>query len=161
MKKLAKFRYAFLGLAILACLATLYLFMGFGVCYTKNEPKKSDLIGVYKPDLITRMLISKQSDSPATNSEIKLGADGKIELIHMMHWLGDGDTNMAGERLVSTNGTWHLEKLDKGWGIVSEYTQSDGSMTIYLQLVGEKTPYKIQIYNWQTAVPFYFVQGTN
>ena len=34
-------------------------------------------------------------------------------------------------------------------------------MTIYLQLVGEKTPYKIQIYNWQTAVPFYFVQGTN
>ena len=135
--------------------------MGFGVSYTKNEPKESDLVGVYKPDLKTQMLISKENGFSTTNNEIKLDADGKIELINLMHWLEDGDTNMAGGRLVSTNGSWHLEKLDKGWGIVSEYKLSDGSMTIYLQLVGGKPPYEIQIYNWQTGVPFYFVQGTN
>jgi hypothetical protein len=132
--------------------------MGFWVSYTKNEPKESNLVGVYKPDLMTRILISKESDFPATNSEIKLDADGKIELINVMGWLTENETNMAGARLVSTNGNWHLQKVGKYWQIVLE----PENVTDYgLRLVGEKPAYKIQIYNWKTSVPFYFTQDTN
>ena len=118
MKKLAKFRYAFLGLTILVCLTALHLFTGLGVHYTRNEPKESDVVGVYRPDLKTRILISWDSDVPATNCEIKLNAAGKIELIGVMIWLTEDETNIAGVRLVSTKGSWHLERVGKYWQIV-------------------------------------------
>ncbi len=72
-----------------------------------------------------------------------------------MIWLTEDETNIAGVRLVSTKGSWHLEKVGKYWQIVWEYQ----NVTDYgLRLVREKPPYEIQIYNWQTGVPFYFVQ---
>jgi len=96
------------------------------------------------------------------NGAIRIAADNQIALTNVWRWLGDGDTNnteILGVNLSS--GTWHLEKSDPGWYIVSEYKKENGHMTIYLRLVGETPPYEIQIYNWQTGAPYYFEQGTN
>jgi hypothetical protein len=136
VKKLAKFRYALLGLAILACSAAWYFLIR--VPYTKNEPKESDLVGIYRPDFKKHALFFMRSNFPPTNSEIKVESGGKIELVSLLHWLIQDDTNTFEEASISTNGAWHLEKSGDGWMIMSEYGQHNGSMSIYLQLIGEK-----------------------
>jgi len=159
VKRFAKFWYVLLVLVILVGLAVLHFFQGLGVRYTKNEPKESDLVGVYRPDLLTRFLIKEQSNSPAMNREIKLSADGEIELVNVLEWLNGGKTNIEGRTLLSTNGTWRVEKYKNNWVIISKYGEQNESMTDYFELVGEKPPYKIQVFNWHTSAPYFFVQS--
>jgi hypothetical protein len=155
VKKPAKFRYTFFGLAILACLALWYFLVR--VPYTRSKPVESDLAGIYRPDFKRHALFLMGSHFPPANSEIKVEAGGKIELINVFNWLRQGDTNTF--ESVSTNGSWHLEKYKDRWLVISEYKQQDGNVTIYFDLIGKEPPYSIRIYTWQTGTPFYFVQG--
>jgi hypothetical protein len=163
VKKSAKFWCIVFGLAALACLALWYFLIR--VPYTRNEPKESDLIGVYRPNPKTQKLIEEEGAAFATNCAIQVEAKNKIELINILPWLTEGDTNMLREASNSTNGVWYLEKSDNGWVIVSEYEQHDGSISISFELTGEKPPYSIRICTWHTGIPFYtpcyFVQGAN
>jgi hypothetical protein len=164
VKKSVQFLYVLLALVILAGLLTVMLFavLGNKFRYTENRPQESDLIGVYRPNLITRMLIKETGGSTFTNGAINIAIRNKIALDNVWHWLNDGDINnkeISGVDL--SNGIWKLEIAGSRWQISAYYQLTNGAMTISLPLAGQKPPYSIVIDDWQTGVPFYFVQGTN
>jgi hypothetical protein len=159
VKKIAKFRYAVFGLAILACLGFWYFLIR--VPYTRNEPKESDLAGVYRPDFKKHFSFLKSGDLPPIDSEIQVDADGKFELVNVLPWLIEGDTDTFETASVSTNGVWHLEKSDDGWVITSDFARKDGSVSTSFSLIGEKRPYRNRIVTWGTGEALYFVQSTN
>jgi hypothetical protein len=138
---------------------------GFGVRHTRNKPKEPDLIGVYRPNLKTKFLIERDTKSPATNCAIKLCADGRIEFINTETLIiGDRDANLHAVKMTSTNIIWKLEQYEGTWDIAWSYKDVSENGLVSgdgLRLVGGKPPYSIQIYNWQTGVPFYFVQEKN
>lgn len=151
----------FLGVVILVCLfAVVHMATGIGVRPTKNKPNESDLVGTYRPNLKTRLLIERDTKSPATNCFIKLGRDGKIEMVNIMRWVDEDGTNRGTLNLAATNATWKLEEYEKSWVINYNYYDTNGIIHVmgYLPLVGEKPPYIIEISTWQTGVPFYFIQ---
>jgi hypothetical protein len=131
---------------IFLCSAILFLIAGCGVWhelhFTKTKPKESDLIGIYEPDANTKKLILQDGGYSSADCQIKLNADGKIELINMPDWW----TNGFGEshrKLISSDGVWKLANSGNGWGINREIGNViDGGFN----LLGEKPPYKIHIY---------------
>src|SRR5882757_3251495 len=125
---------------------------GFGVEHTKNRPKESDLVGIYRPNLKTRVLINQKTIPPATNCAIILHSDGKIEFVEVGRWImGDGDTNLPPVNFSPTNATWKLEYADH-WHISWRYDHVSGDG---LSLIGERVPYSIKVDNWHTPAPFY------
>jgi hypothetical protein len=74
--------------------------------------------------------------------QIKLNADGKIEFTNMPDWW-QGGFGESHKQLISTNGTWDLEKVEDCWQIVWD---DNKSFDFNLHLMGQKPPYKIFIY---------------
>jgi hypothetical protein len=130
---------------IFLCSTILFYLVGCGAWqelhFTKNKPKESDLIGTYEPDAKTQKLILKDGGYSSAKCQIKLNADGKIELIDMPDWWENG-FGESHKKLISTNGTWKLEKIQGCWGIDWE----NENVTHGVDLIGEKPPYKIHIY---------------
>ncbi|HVU26607.1 MAG TPA: hypothetical protein VHG71_02590 [Verrucomicrobiae bacterium] len=140
MKTILQFGKIFLGLAIL------FLIAGCGVWqelhFTKNKPKESDLIGAYEPDAKTKKLILKDGGYPFANCKIKVDANSKIEFTNMPDWW-QGGFGESHKQLISTNGTWNLEKVEDCWQIV---WSDNKTFDFNLHLMGQKSPYKIFIY---------------
>ena len=109
--------------------------------FTKTRPKESDLIGTYEPDAKTQKLILREGGYPSANCQIKVNADGKIELIDMPDWWENG-FGESHKKLISTGGMWKLENVQNRWGISWE---SD-NITHGVNLLGRKPPYQIHIY---------------
>lgn len=108
------------------------------------------------------MLMKEGGDGSYTNGAIELTAGNKIALANVWRWLDDGEANnkdILGVDL--SNGVWELKKSYSCWQIFASYKLTNGNMTVILPLAGEKPPYSIVIDNWQTGVPFCFVQSTN
>jgi len=119
------------------------------------------LVGIYRPNFKTRFLIERKTKSPATNCTIELFADGKLKFSNMARWLAGPDTNPDHESIDSKIGSWNLKESNGRWSLMwhQRMVLHDGNVLSWLPLVGEKPPYSIQINNWQTGVPFYFVQA--
>jgi hypothetical protein len=126
--------------------AILFFVAGCGVWqelhFTKTKPQESDLIGTYEPDSKTQKLILKDGGYSSAKCQIKLNADGKIEFVNMPDWWENG-FGESHKKLISTNGTWHIEKVDKYWQIVWEH---ENTLDLGLHLISQKPPYKIHIY---------------
>lgn len=160
MKKPLRFcrvRYYLVAVVLICSVVVMHMAFGVGVCHTKNKPKESDLVGIYRPNLKTRFLIERQTKSPATNCAIKISGDGNIEFVNMTRWV-TGPIPSDRSSIEATNGLWKLDQLEGAWCLTESQKITNGDMLGYLSLVGERPPYSIQINNWRTGVPFYFVQ---
>jgi hypothetical protein len=126
--------------------SVIFLAAGCGVWqelhFTETKPKESDLIGIYEPDDKTQKLITKDGGYASSNCKIKVDADGKIEFTNMPDWWQDG-SGESHKQFISKNGTWDLEKVNDYWQIVWEH---DKTVDLSLHLLGQKPPYKIDIY---------------
>ena len=115
-------------------------------------------MGSYRPDLKKHPSYMTGSELPPTNGVIKIEAGGKIQLVNLLDWLTQNDTNTFRKALISTNGTWTLKQSDEGWEIIAEFTANNQDIIAPLQLYFKKPPYAFRIYNWKNNVPFYFIQ---
>lgn len=105
--------------------------------FTKNKPKRKDLVGKYYPTEDTLKFISDEGNYTVDTISIQLYPDGTSEVINMPDWLRSA-SGESGGKLNSWNGKWDIVKMQDWWKI-------ELGSGIY-PIAGDKPPYQIWFY---------------
>lgn len=115
----------------------------YGSDYTKVQPTREDVAGIYKVDPKTVNSFKAQHGVDPAAAEINLKPDGSFELKEMPAcWLA---VTCAG-RLQSASGTWSIQKHQEWWALSLETRELDGRKHGHYSeamLRGEKRPYLV------------------
>ncbi len=108
--------------------------------YTRQEPKKADLVGIWVPDQSSLEARRRKGGYDASiQTNLVLKADGTFELANMPDWWSDkfGESHKGFE---SYSGNWTVFKPDgKVWAV--SFKSSFG--TRFANLIGQSPPYRI------------------
>jgi hypothetical protein len=136
------------GKTVICCVLTLFVASCGEVAryydLTRAKPELSEIIGVWVPDKATREYM-RDKGRYDTNLETKLILEesGEVKIVNMPDWWRNGFGESYG-KMQSEQGRWELHQSSgsKFW----EIRMALSSGTKFLNLLGQKQPYKMFLY---------------
>jgi hypothetical protein len=107
--------------------------------YTRQEPSKADLIGVWAPDEATLQTMRRRGGyDTSIQTRLILKTDGTFELVNMPDWWSN-DVGESRKGFDNYSGNWIVSKFGKVWAV--ELRPVSG--TRFANLIGQSPPYQI------------------
>lgn len=108
--------------------------------YTRQEPKKTDLVGIWVPDQSSlQAMRQKGSYDTSVQTNLVLKGDGTFELTNMPDWWSS-DFGESRKGFETYAGNWTISKFgDKFWTV--SLKSSFG--TRFANLIGQAPPYRV------------------
>jgi hypothetical protein len=133
------FGYCGLGFGLTLCLLACRLPTWNQLNYTRQEPGKVDLVGIWVPDEATLQLMHQNGRyDTRVQPRLTLRADGSFELVNMPDWWTNNFGESHGE-FESYSGNWLISKSGQVWNV--ELRPPSG--TRFAGLIGQSPPYRI------------------
>ena len=109
--------------------------------YTRKEPKKSDLLGLWVPDKSSlRVMQSEGGYDVSIQPKLILKADDTFELTTMPDWWDDG-LGKSHKGFQDYFGSWRLSKYGNT-GFWNVYLKMSSTRSV--NLIGQNPPYRIE-----------------
>jgi hypothetical protein len=122
--------------------------------YTSGQPPMKELFGTYVPTERTMELLKATGKYSISDSSIKLKDDGTISIVNVPDWWLTSFGEAKG-KFDNGHGTWIIDKNKNWWLIVASFptttaqfsssVPTSGHVTAMLSLVGQKSPYTLQL----------------
>jgi hypothetical protein len=107
--------------------------------YTRQEPKKTDLVGIWIPDEATLQAMHQRGGyDTSAQTRLTLKTDGSFELVNMPDWWSN-DFGESRKGLDNYAGNWRVSKFGKVWAV--ELRPVSG--TRFANLIGQSPPYRV------------------
>jgi hypothetical protein len=110
--------------------------------HTRNEPKKTDLIGTWVPDNSSmRAMEARGGYDTSVQPKLTLKPDGYFELVNMPDWWNNG-FGKSQKGFQDYSGTWGISKYGNTtfWNV----DLKSSSQTRSANLIGQNPPYRIE-----------------